>query len=218
MSIPTFKSSLRLYGLFRDGTGEQAGQISCMHNLNGCNAIRAFVSRLDAEIAVRYCGVEGYQARLLSECFDPNAYLRDHQGWLSLHICCGFAAHSQHLLEAEQRLIPMGWLAQAHLGEWTSTHYLAWGQQLSQQLQACYDRVGLRNYNALLNEWDDVCAAEMRWHTDEALHAMPPRLSSQQKPSQFALFDAVECRWRFASSNMDVHESHTRIQPQGALS
>ncbi|MFI8744374.1 hypothetical protein ACIGKL_04365 [Pseudomonas sp. NPDC077186] len=214
---PTFKSSIRLYGLVKDGVGGQPSQVSVAYNANGSQAICAFVSRLDAEIAIRACGLEDYQVRPLSQFFDPNPYLSD-QGWLAMHICCGFAANHEQLLETGEGLIPMGWLTHAHIVEWTAEHYLNWGEQLSHQLQTLYDRAGLRNYNALLNEFDGACAAEMRWHTDEALHVMPPRFPSSESPSQFALFDAIECRWCFGNSNKDVPEPHTKIPSQGALS
>jgi hypothetical protein len=214
---PTFKSSIRLYGLVKDGGGGQPSLVFCAQSANGSNAIQAFVSRLDAEIAARTCSLEGYHVRQLSQFFDPNSYLPGHEGWLIMHICCGFAAYHKHLLEADGRLVPMGWFTYAHIGEWTAEHYLDWGEQLPRQLQTLYDRAGLRNYNALLNELDGACAAEMRWHTDEALCAMPARFPSYENPSQFALFDAIECCWCFGNSNTDVPEPHT-ISPQGALS
>jgi hypothetical protein len=215
---PTFKSSIRLYGLVKDGIGGQPSLAFCVQGVNGSKAIQAFVSRLDAEIVARTCSLGDYQVRLLSEFFDPNPYLPDHQGWLAMHICCGFAAHRKHLLEADGQLVPMGWFTYAHVDEWKAEHYLDWGEQLPRQLQTVYDRAGLHDYNALLNELDGACAAEMLWHTDEALHVMPPRFPSYENPSQFALFDAIECCWCFGNSNTDVHEPHTKTPPQGALS
>lgn len=212
-----FRSSIRLYGLVKDGVG-QPSVVFSVPSANGSNAIQAFVSRLDAEIAARTYAHEGYQVRPFSQCFDPNPHLPGHQGWLIIHICCGFAAHHKHLQEVDGRLVPMGWFTYADIGEWTPGHYLHWGEQLPRQLQALYDKAGLRNYNALLNELDDVCATEMRWHTDEALDTMPARFPSDETPSQFALFDAIECCWCFANSNTDVHEPHTNTPPQGALS
>lgn len=51
------------------------------------------------------------------------------------HICCGFAAHRKHRLEADGRLVPMGWFTYAHIDEWKAEHYLDWGEQLPRQLQ-----------------------------------------------------------------------------------
>ncbi|OEC59304.1 hypothetical protein [Pseudomonas sp. ENNP23] len=218
MHGPTFTSSIRLYGLFSDDLNDSANDLLVTHDDSGHSAIRAFVSRLDAEIVLNACGAQGYHARLLSQCFDPNAYLRAHQGWLRLHICYGFAAHQYNLLEMNEWFVPVGRLAQVHIGKWTAAHYLSWGQELTQLLQTCYEQAGLRNYNAQLNEWDDASASEIRWQANEALRAMPPRLSGHEPLSQIALFDAVECRWCFASTNNDARALRTQTPPQGTLS
>lgn len=62
-----------------------------MTNRMGGSAIRAFVSRLDAELMTRSAGLADYRVIPL-RTFDPTAFIDAHQGWLMLHICCGFVA------------------------------------------------------------------------------------------------------------------------------
>lgn len=214
----TFKSSIRLYGLLKNVRGAQAGLALTTRNSQGHPAVQAFVSRLDAEIMARTCGDDDLQVRPLSQFFDPDSFLAANRGWLTLHIGCGFAAHTDRLIETDKRLRPMGWFIHADIGKWTPDHYVCWGEQLSRQLQATYDAAGLHHYNSLLNELDDAPAYDLQWHTTEALNALPGGACTTAPPTQVALFDAIECRWCFAKSNAQGNSLHDTRVLQGGLS
>jgi len=90
------RASMRLYGLVKnsgcsDNPQRQPVDILCIVNRTGGKAIRAFVSRLDAELMTRSAGLGDYRVIALRQ-FEPNAFIDAHQGWLTLHICCGFVA------------------------------------------------------------------------------------------------------------------------------
>ena len=96
------RASMRLYGLVKnsgstDNPQRQPVDILCMTNRTGGTAIRAFVSCLDAELMTRSAGLDGYRVIPL-RTFDPTAFIDAHQGWLMLHICCGFVAPVGHSL------------------------------------------------------------------------------------------------------------------------
>ncbi|WP_435037643.1 hypothetical protein [Pseudomonas neuropathica] len=71
------RASMRLYGLMKnsgssDNPQRQPVDILCMTNRAGGSAIRAFVSRLDAELMRRSTGLADY--RVIPLCtFDPTA-------------------------------------------------------------------------------------------------------------------------------------------------
>ncbi len=106
------RASMRLYGLVKnsgssDNPQRQPVDILCMTNRTGGSAIRAFVSRLDAELMTRSAGLADYRVIPL-RTFDPTAFIDAHQGWLTLHVCCGFVAPAGHSLLKDGGLMPMG--------------------------------------------------------------------------------------------------------------
>jgi hypothetical protein len=79
---------MRLYGLVKnlgstDDLHRQSVVILCSLNHTGGKAIRAFVSRLDAELMTRSRGLEEYRVVPL-RTFDPTPFIQEHQGWPSL--------------------------------------------------------------------------------------------------------------------------------------
>lgn len=146
------RSTMRLYGLVKnsgssDNPQRQPVDILCMTNRTGGSAIRAFVSRLDAELMTRSAGLADYRVIPL-RTFDPTAFIDAHQGWLTLHVCCGFVAPAGHSLLKDGGLMPMGWYVYSDIGQWTAQHHLDLGAQMAELLQSTYERNHLRNYNA----------------------------------------------------------------------
>lgn len=214
-----FKSSMCLYGLVKtEGPGDDPGrervQILCSPCNNGAKAIRAFLSRLDAELMARTLAKEGYRVISLA-WFEPGQHIHDHQGWLMMHVCCGFTAQAGRLLSDNGHLMPLGWFIYSETGPWTAKHYVDWGPEMAQLLQNSHAAIGLPNYNAWLNELDSACEAQMRWQVDEAWRALPP-LISHESANQRALFDPAERRWRFAATQLEIRKPHPTVQDQGA--
>ncbi len=105
------KTSLRLYGLVRivgfcDTFASTPVEILCATSGKG-KAIRAFVSRLDAELVARSMPDSGYRVVPLAQ-FDPTGFIQQHQGWLTVHITCGFASQCGTLRLANGDL-PQAW-------------------------------------------------------------------------------------------------------------
>ncbi|MGY3642389.1 hypothetical protein [Pseudomonas sp. PK-RTE-24] len=76
------QASMRLYGLVKttgssDDPNRQAVEILCMAQRPGGLAIRAFVSRLDAELMSRSAGLGEYRVVAL-RTFDPTAIIDAH--------------------------------------------------------------------------------------------------------------------------------------------
>jgi hypothetical protein len=187
---------MRLYGLVKnagcsDNPQRQSVDILCIFNRTGGKAIRAFVSRLDAELMARSAGLDEYRVIALRQ-FEPNAFIEAQQGWLTLHICCGFVAPANHSLLKDGALITMGWYVYCEIGQWTAEHHLDLGVQMADLLQTTYERNHLRNYNAWLNELDDASPAELAWQTDEAWRHLQTATSPDSREHCHALFDPFD--------------------------
>lgn len=204
-----FKSTMCLYGLVKtegpsDDPGRERVQVLCSPCTNGATAIRAFVSRLDAELMARTLAKEEYRVISLS-WFEPGQHILEHQGWLMMHVCCGFTARAGQLLSDNGHLVPIGWFIYSEIGSWAAEHYVDWGPEMAQLLQASYAAIGLPNYNAWLNELDNASAAEMRWQVDQAWRALPSR-RCPESANQHALFDPIERCWRFAATQLEIRK------------
>ncbi|MGE8175472.1 hypothetical protein [Pseudomonas fluorescens] len=216
-----FRASMRLYGLVKnlgstDVILQQSVEILCTVSRAGSKAIRAFVSRLDAELMVRTVGLNEYRVVPLSS-FNPNLFIQEQQGWLALHVSCGFAVRAGLPLLSDGALLPMGWYAYSDIGQWTASHHLDFGPQMASLLQTAYERVGQRNYNAFLNELDSASHADLQWQVDEAWRALGSSSVPLPGGDHHALFDPVENRWCFAATDIDIYHFHPETQKQGAL-
>ncbi|MCU7248773.1 hypothetical protein [Pseudomonas koreensis] len=215
------RASMRLYGLVKnsgssDNPHRQPVDVLCTLNRHGGKAIRAFVSRLDAELMARSAGLDDYRVLALRS-FDPNEFIDAHRGWLTLHVCCGFVAMAGQSLLDNDALSPMGWYVYSEIGRWTAEHHLELGQQMADLLQATYDRNHLPDYNAWLNELDDATPCELSWQADEAWRQLQTVISPDNREHRHALFDPVENRWRFAATAIDIYQPHPQSPKQGAL-
>lgn len=192
----TFKSSIRLYGLTRKNGDGQYQEVSCTTTSNGIPVVRAFVSRLDAELAAQNSDLE---AQPLSQFFCPSI-LAEQQGSLNLHICLGFAAKNRQLLVQNEQLVPMGWFTHIDVRSWGEGYYLNWGDELPSKLGGIYNLLKLANYNAFLNILDVAHPKEMHWHKSEAIGVMSTHDAETSSWDQVALFDPIDCRWCFGST------------------
>ncbi|WP_454846361.1 hypothetical protein [Pseudomonas farris] len=215
------RATMRLYGLVKnlgstDDRHRQSVDILCTLNRAGGKAIRAFVSRLDAELMTRSRGLEEYRVIPL-RMFDPNPFIQEHQGWLTLHVCCGFVALAGQSLLKDGTLLPMGWYVYSDIGQWTAERYIDFGPQMASLLQTSYDRIGLRDYNTVLNDLDSVSDADLKWQVAEAWQTLHNVSSPDSHDDCHALFDPVENCWCFAATDIDIYQPHPEPQKQGAL-
>jgi hypothetical protein len=88
---------------------------------------------------------------------------------------------------------------------------------MAELLQSTYERNHLRNYNAWLNELDDATPAELAWQVDEAWQHLQFATPPDSREHCHALFDPVDYRWRFAATDIDIHQPHPEPLKQGAL-
>jgi hypothetical protein len=198
------KTSLRLYGLVRivgfgDIPASTPVEVLCAASGEG-KAIRAFVSRLDAELVARSMPDSGYRVVPLAQ-FDPTGFIQQHQGWLTVHITCGFSSRRDTLRLADGDLPSLGWFIYAQTGPWSPGRFIHWGEEVAEILLSAYRSVGLPNYNAWLNQLDDYSTqamdncVEIAWQTLLACRPM--------RENHRALFNPMDECWRLSDSSID---------------
>ena len=198
------KTSLRLYGLvrtigFSDTPASAPVEILCAASGEG-KAIRAFVSRLDAELVARSMPDSGYRVVPLAH-FDPTGFIQQHQGWLTVHITCGFSSQRDTLRLADGDLPSLGWFIYAQTGPWSPERFIHWGEEVAEILLSAYRSVGMPNYNAWLNQLDEYSTqamddcVEIAWQTLLACHPL--------RENHRALFNPMDECWRFSDSPID---------------
>lgn len=192
----TFKSSIPLYGLTRKNGDGQYQEVSCTTTSEGVSVVRAFVSRLDAELAAQNSDLE---AQLLSRFFCPDLLAMQQDG-INLHVCLGFAANNRRLSLQNRQLVPLGWFAHIDVRSWGDGYYLDWGDELPLKFGRLYDLLKLANYSSFLDTLNAALPKEMHWHKSEAIGVMPTEDDKTDSWNQVALFDPVECRWRYGST------------------
>jgi len=186
-------TSLRLYGLvrivgFSDTPASTPVEILCAASGEG-KAIRAFISRLDAELVAKSMPGTGYRVVPLAQ-FDPAGFIQQHQGWLTVYITCGFSSQRDTLRLADGDLPSLGWFIYAQTGPWSPGRFIHWGEEVAEILLSAYRSVGMPNYNAWLNQLDgysiqamDNCV-EIAW---QALLACRPMRENHR-----ALFNPMD--------------------------
>ncbi|MGE7957073.1 hypothetical protein ACQKQA_10845 [Pseudomonas sp. NPDC089530] len=203
------RSSIRLYGLVtvtgvHDQPALEPVQISCVGDVQA-PCVRAFVSRLDAEIYLSSACLPDYRVVPLRQ-FDPSQLLSHGNGWLKLNICLGFAARDERLLGSpRQAVIPVGLTAWTRPAQDEQGYYLQWSDTaLPDYLLSAYQCVGAQDYNRQLNELDDLAPAAMGRIVADALQLSLPLGAQGSTASQLALFDVEDGCWRFGRFQIDT--------------
>ncbi len=200
------KTSLRLYGLvrivgFSDAPTSTPVEILCAASGKG-KAIRAFVSRLDAELVARSMPGTGYRVIPLAQ-FDPTEFIQQHQGWLTVHITCGFTSQRGTLRLANGDLTSLGWFVYAQTGPWAPGRFLNWGEEVAQTLLDAYRSVDMPNYNAWLNQLDDYSAHAMDDCTELAWQALKACRPPQE--NHRVMYNPVDESWRLSDTPIELY-------------
>jgi hypothetical protein len=124
----------------------------------------------------------GYHVVPLAQ-FDPTGFIQQHQGWLTVHITCGFSSQHGTLRLANGDLPSLGWFIHVQTGPWSPGRFIHWGEEVAEILIDAFRSVGMPNYNAWLNQLDaysiqamDNCV-EIAW---QALLACRPMRATER--------------------------------------
>jgi hypothetical protein len=131
----------------------------------------------------------------------PTGFIQQHQGWLTVHITCGFTSQRGTLRLANGDLPSLGWFIHAQTGPWSPERFIHWGEEVAEILLSAYRSVGMPNYNAWLNQLDEYSTqamddcVEIAWQTLLACHPL--------RENHRALFNPMDECWRFSDSPID---------------
>jgi len=200
------RTSLRLYGLvrptgFSDNPTLQPVDIFCTPCGAG-RAIRAFASRLDAELVARTMPSSGYHVLPLAQ-LDPTDFISKHNGWLNVFLACGFGAEPNSPYLAGNDLQSLGWFVHANTGPWVAGRCLHWGEEVTQTLLDAYQSVGMPNYNTWLNQLDHFNPEAMDDCTFTAWQALKKLKPMQQ--NHRALYNPKDETWRLSNAPVDIY-------------
>lgn len=194
------RTSLRLYGLIRvlgssDIPSLASAEVLCTPCGSG-SAIRAFVSRLDAELVARSMPASGYRTIPLAQ-FDPTEFIQAHQGWLSIFLCCGLSSQRGSLTMPNGSLPSLGWFIHAQTGPWASGRFLNWGEEVTQTLLNAYQNVDMPNYNAWLNQLDSYSDYAMENCTQLAWRALKECYVPLE--NHHAMYNPLDESWKLST-------------------
>ena len=169
---------------------------------NGTEGIMLFVSPLDAVIKCREFNKEGGHFGVSPfESYDPRRTIRSQNGWLSMYIFYGFAAHGNKLILNED-----GYLSglsyplhhQFKVEDVEEHIHLEFHQHISDWLDRVHRAVGLPDYPSLVYEQAKSSMAELEMIASTALQIAEYTEPDERKPVQCAIYDPVESQWCFA--------------------
>jgi hypothetical protein len=170
--------------------------------VNDVEGIGLFVSPVDAVIRCRVFNSEGGKFEVFPfESIDPRRFIRDHDGWLTLYIAYGFAAHGNKLVLRENGY-PSGLIYTTHskfsLEDIKEHIHFEFGKSVTNWLDRVHRAVGVPEYPSLVYEQAQSPMAELELLASTALRVAEYTEPDEHKPMQCALFDPVEAQWRFA--------------------
>jgi len=174
--------------------------------VNDVEGIGLFVSPVDAVIRRRAFNCKGGNFEVFPfESIDPRRFIRDSDGWLTLYIAYGFAAHGNKLV-LEENGYPSVLVYVTHskfsLEDIGDHIHLEFGKSVTNWLDRVHRAVGLPDYPSLVYEQARSPMTELELLASTALRVAEYTEPDERKPMQCAVFDPVEAQWRFADYDM----------------
>jgi len=176
--------------------------------LNGVKGILLYVSPLDAVISCRGFNSKGGKFEVCPfEAVDPRRFILNHDGWLSLYLCCGFVAQGGKLV-LDECASPSELIYPLHhqfKPEDIEEHiHLEFGESVTGWLDRVQRAVGLPDYPSLVYELSRSSMPELDLTASRALQAaryIERECFEPTQPTQCAVFDPVESQWCFADTD-----------------
>lgn len=145
--------------------------------------------------------LDGVGVPVLKVVADRELFIRHHDGWLTLHILYGYAAHGNKLMR-DAGGYPMGLTYPFHekfeAERIEDPIHLEFGERAAIWLNRVYHAVGLPDYPSLVSDQARSSMAELELLASIALQAAEYAEEEEYKTLQCAAFDPVEAEWRFA--------------------
>lgn len=205
-------SSLPIYILVenqpRHGCPEYV-EMACLRQ-NGVEGIMCYLSLVDAMIDLQGRNKAGrfYEIRPL-EAIDPQIFLDQHKGWLTVFLVYGFAAeHGKVWGDEGGQPVPFGKMLHFQLGTDNEAKQftLEFGGELAQWLARLHERAEIYDHADTHCDLEQMSHDELDRCAKEAVRRMPQAPRGTGAVLQCALYDPLEQEWRFvAVTNASNH-------------
>lgn len=198
-----FHTSLRLFTLVEEQLPDARNsiEVACMKMQGNDEGMIAYVSVMDAALDchVRNRGGGRYTILPFTD-IDPRSFIKAHDGWFTIHLIYGIAAHQNRLMlspEGDVQVLPLAnhFQISYDFGEAFTTQFHA---SVHANVEALYSRAGL-NASSWLDEMTQWTPAEAARYALEARENIKRPLTGATGITQCAFYDPIEQCWRFAN-------------------
>lgn len=197
-----FHTSLRLFTLVEAQPPgvRNSIEIACMKINDGDEGMMGYVSVLDAALDCHVRNRDGRRYTILPFTeIDPRSFIKAHDGWFTIHLIYGFAAHKNRLMlspEGNVQVLPLAnhFQIPSDFGE---AFTIQFHESVHANLEKLYSRAGL-NASSWLDEMAQWTPAEAARYAVEAREKIKRPLTGSTGISQCAFYDPIEQRWCFA--------------------
>lgn len=198
-----FHTSLRLFALVEEQApgARNPIEVACMKMRDGAEGMMAYVSVLDAALDCDIRNRSGRRFTILPFTdIDPRSFIKAHDGWFTIHLIYGIAAHQNRLMlsaEGDVQVLPLANHFQIP-GDFGEAFTIQFHASVHANLETLYLRAGL-NASSWLDEMTQWTPAEAARYALEAREKIKRPLTGSTGISQCAFYDPIEQRWRFAN-------------------
>jgi hypothetical protein len=159
------------------------------------------LSPIDALIEQQNFNRDGRRYEILPyESVEPRSFIREHGGLLTLYILHSYAAHNNKLLLNKHGHPSAMLCIEQHQfdPEDIEDHYhLKISKETTGWLAKLHRAAGLPDFLSLAYEQAHASISELDIQVSTALRVAEYLDAPDQEPTQCAIFDPVECKWRF---------------------
>lgn len=161
----------------------------------------AYVSVLDAALDCAIRNRNGRRFTILPFAdIDPRSFIKAHDGWFTIYLIYGIAAHQDRLMlspEGDVQVLPLAnhFRIPSDFGEAFTIQFHA---SVHANLETLYSRAGLIASN-WLDEMAQWTPAEAMRYALEAREKINQPLTGSSGITQCAFYDPIEQRWCFAN-------------------
>lgn len=161
----------------------------------------AYVSVLDAALDchIRNRGGHRYTILPFTE-IDPRSFIKAHDGWFTIYLIYGIAAHQDRLMlspEGDVQALPLANHFQIP-DDFGAAFTVQFHASVHTNIDTLYSRAGF-NADSWLDEMAQWTPAEAMCYALEARKKIQRPLTGSNGITQCAFYDPVEQRWRFAN-------------------
>ena len=198
-----FHTSLRLFALVevQPPGARNPIEVACMKMHDRDEGMMAYISVLDAALDCHIWNRGGRRYTILPFTeIDPRSFINAHDGWFTIHLIYGIAAHQNRLMlnpEGDVQALPVANHFQV-ADDFGAALTIQFHESVHTNIETLYSRAGL-NASSWLDEMSQWTPAEAMRYALEAREKIKRPLTGAAGITQCAFYDPIEQHWRFAN-------------------